>query len=226
MLSVMKTFTADKPLLVCLAHLLLILSLSGGSSLREHRLRGSEADSVRENPGRLTPNADMLKALQYIQSLHQRTSAQQHPSFPARFDAERMDDAEKLRRSTKQGGIRPHEKLPLMFEDEEEGARDEKEEGPDLEEESPFKRTNENVEEKYTPQNLATLQSVFDELDKLTGSRSLHKRHGEEDEAEEDEEEDADVFGVRDVAYDSAEGGSCRVGSAGRKGGEGGGGGR
>uniref|UniRef100_H3D9Y1 Secretogranin II n=1 Tax=Tetraodon nigroviridis TaxID=99883 RepID=H3D9Y1_TETNG len=248
MLSVMKTFTADKPLLVCLAHLLLILSLSGGSSLREHRLRGSEADSVRENPGRLTPNADMLKALQYIQSLHQRTSAQQHPSFPARFDAERMDDAEKLRavlrlaskpaqsgdedggeekedkseellqavlstlkqtekapkppawrsrrsprtpgRSTKQGGIRPHEKLPLMFEDEEEGAR--------------VKRTNENVEEKYTPQNLATLQSVFDELDKLTGSRSLHKRH------------DADVFGVRDVAYDSAEGGSCRVGSAGR----------
>lgn len=273
MLAVIKTFTADKPFFVCLAHLLLILSLAPGgrgSSLREHRLRGSEADSLRENSGHLAPNADMLKALRYIESLHQRTSAQQHPSFPARFAVEHMDDAEKLRAmlrlaskpvqskeedggeekedkseellqavlstlqqtekapkplslrpsveepqggaypraQQKQPGIRPHEKLPLMFEDEEEegGERDEKDEGPDLEQESPFKRTNENVEEKYTPQNLATLQSVFDELDKLTGSKTPHKRHGEEDEAEEDVEEDGDVFDVRDVAYDSAGG--------------------
>lgn len=272
MLSVIKTFTTDKPFFVCLAHLLLILSLGPcdghGSSLREHRLRGSEADSGRENSGHLTPNADMLKALQYIEGLHQRSGAQQHPSFPGLFDVDRMDEAEKLRAmlrlastpvqskdedggeetedksqelleavlstlqqtekapkplslrpsveepqdgaypraQQKQHGIRPHEKLPLMFEDEEEGERDEKDEGPDLEQESPFKRTNENVEEKYTPQNLATLQSVFDELDKLTGSKALHKRHGEEDEAEEGGEEGGDVFDVRDAAYDSAGG--------------------
>lgn len=274
MLSVIKTFTADKPLFRGFAHLLLILSLGlcgvHGSSLREHRLRGSEADSDRENSGRLTPNADMLKALQYIESLHQRTSAQQHPSSPARFDVGHMGDAEKLRAmlrlasqpvqskdedegeeredkseellqavlstlqqtekaanplslrpsvedpqdgaypraQQKQHGIRPHEKLPLMFEDEEEGERDEEDEDPDLEQESPFKRTNENVEEKYTPQNLATLQSVFDELDKLTSAKSVNKRHDEEDKAEEDEEEDGDgdMFDVRNVAYDSAGG--------------------
>lgn len=271
MLSVIKTFTADKPLLLGLAHLLLILSLGlcgvRGSSLRDHRLRGSEADSDREDPGRLTPNADMLKALQYIESLHQRSSAQQHPS---RFDVGHMGDAEKLRAvlrlaskpvqssdedegeeredkseellqavlstlqqtekaanplllrpgveepqdgayprtQQKQHGIRPHEKLPLMFEDEEEGERDEEDEEPDLEQESPFKRTNENVEEKYTPQNLATLQSVFDELDKLTSAKPVNKRHDEEDKAEEDEEEegDGDMFDVRNVAYDSAGG--------------------
>lgn len=275
MLSVIKTFTADKPLFLGFAHLLLILSLGlcgvHGSSLREHRLRGSEADSDRENSGRLTPNADMLKALQYIESLHQRTSAQQHPSFPARFDVGHLGDAEKLRAvlrlaskpmqsndedeeegeeredkseellqavlstlqqtekanplllrpsveepqdgayprtQQKQHSIRPHEKLPLMFEDEEEGERDEEDEDPDLEQESPFKRTNENVEEKYTPQNLATLQSVFDELDKLTSAKSVNKRHDEEDKAEEDEEEEGDgeMFDVRNVAYDSAGG--------------------
>ncbi|TWW76758.1 secretogranin-2b [Takifugu flavidus] len=276
MLSVIKTFAADKALFLGFAHLLLILSLGlcgvRGSSLREHRLRGSEADSDRENPGRLTPNADMLKALQYIESLHQRTSAQQRPSFPARFDVGHVGDAEKLRAvlrlaskpvqsdgdgedegeeredkseellqavlstlqqtdkaanplllrpgveepqegaypraQQKQRGIRPHEKLPLMFEDEEEGERDEEDEDPDLEQESPFKRTNENVEEKYTPQNLATLQSVFDELDKLTSAKSVNKRQDEEDEAEEDEEEDGDgdMFDVRNVAYDGAGG--------------------
>ena len=277
MLPVIKTFAADKPFFVCLARLLVLLALApcGGhaSSLREHRLRGSEADSVRENSGRLIPNADMLKALQYIESLHQRSSAQQHPSLPARFHVDHMDDAGKLRAmlrlaskpaqskeedggdeeeedkseellqallstlqqaekvakplslrpgaedpqdgaypraQPKQDGIRPHEKLPLMFEDEEEEERDEKDEGPDLEQESPFKRTNENVEEKYTPQNLATLQSVFDELDKLTASKNLHKRQGEEEEAEEEEaeeevEKDSDGFDVRNVASDRAE---------------------
>ncbi|CAN9511161.1 unnamed protein product [Ophioblennius macclurei] len=254
---------SSKPLLVCLAHLLSVLLFLGCSraraaSLREHRLRGSESDAER---GAVypAPNADMLKALKYIESLHQRNGLdlqQQRALLTAGPNA--MDDAEKLRamltlasnpaqnngaeeeeeeegredkseellqavlntlqqtekvskpvrpksegQSTKQQGIMPHKELPLMFEDEEgEGDEEEEdEEGP--ERDSPFKRTNENVEEKYTPQNLATLQSVFNELDKLTGAKTLRKRQDEEGSLEDGEElDDEDMFNVRNVAYD------------------------
>lgn len=272
--SLTKTFTADKPFCVCVANLLLILLFlssygTHGVSLREHRLRGSESDAERGGSVRLTPSSDMLKALEYIESLRQSTGSQLHPPLSTGYNAGHMDDAERLRtmlrlasnpmqskdedkedeeeeakqdkseellqavlstlqqteKSSKQAllhpnteaqkgstnprvqqkphGIRPHEKLPLMFEDEEEGERnDDEEQGPDLEQESPFKRTNENVEEKYTPQNLATLQSVFDELDKLT----MHKRLDEEDDMEDDEADGNDMFNVRTVGYDSAGG--------------------
>ncbi|XP_041796639.1 secretogranin-2 [Chelmon rostratus] len=275
----MPTFPTGRPF--CFANLLLILLFLGSSgvhaaSLREHRLRGSESDSQRENVHQ-APNADMLKALEYIESLRQRTStdSQQHAPVAAGYDGSHMDDVEKLRAmlrlasnpmqskdedeeeeegredkseellqavlSTlqqtekaskpaslrpgiegaglndgmyprvpqKQHSIRPHKKLPLMFEDEEEGEGDEEEDEdqPDLEHESPFKRTNENVEEKYTPQNLATLQSVFDELDKLTTAKTVHKRQDEEEDVEDDdEEEDDDMFNVRNVAYDGVGG--------------------
>ncbi|KAI3354507.1 hypothetical protein L3Q82_019018, partial [Scortum barcoo] len=237
---------------------------------------GSEPDSQRGGV-RQAPNADMLKALEYIEGLRQRTGAdsQQRATLATGYDAGHVDDAEKLRAmlrlasnpmqskdededeedeegredkseellqavlstlqqtekaskpasirpsdegtgikegtyprvQQKQHGIRPHKKLPLLFEDEEEGEGDVGEEGPDLEHESPFKRTNENVEEKYTPQNLATLQSVFDELDKLTSVKATNKRQDEEDDMEEDDEEDADdLFNVRNVAFDDVGG--------------------
>lgn len=53
-----------------------------------------------------------------------------------------------------QGVRRHHRKFPLMFEDKD---------GQD----QPLKRTNENAEEQYTPQKLATLQSVFEELSRM-----------------------------------------------------------
>lgn len=280
--TLFKNFTKGKSSFICRPSILLILLFlysSGihGASLRDHRQRGSESDSQR---GSQAPNADMLKALEYIESLHQRTGtgSQQHSPLGTGYDGSHIDDVEKLRAilrlasnpiqskdeedeeeeakedkseellqavlstlqqtekaskpaslhpsvegerlksgpyprvQQKQHSIMPHKKLPLMFEDEEEGERDSEDdgEGPDREHDSPFKRTNENVEEKYTPQNLATLQSVFDELDKLT----MHKRQDEEDDMEEEEEDeeeddddDDDMFNVRNAAYDGVGGG-------------------
>lgn len=250
MSSLSQTSPMGKPSLVCLANLLLALLSAGvyGASLREHRLLGSESDSLRGN-GLQPPNADMLKALEYIESLHQRSdvdSPQQSPRAAGQ-DVSHMDDMEKLRlllklRSnpaqsedeekqeeeqredkseellqavlstlqqtekasrpallTPQRPVPPeqrrfHKKLPLMFEDDEEGEDDSQ---------GLFKRTKENVEEKYTPQNLATLQSVFDELDKMTAVKGIRKR--EEEEEEGDDTEDEDVFNVRDEDYDDVD---------------------
>lgn len=260
--SLSQTSPMCKPFLVCLANLLLVFASAGvyGASLREHRMLGSESDSLRRN-GLQPPNADMLKALEYIESLHQRSggdSPQQSPRASGQ-DVSHMDDMEKLqlllklhsnpiqsedeekqeeeqrqdkseellqavlstlqetekaskpallspeRPGTNRGSVQPeqhgrrfHKKLPLMFEDEEEGEDDRDAEGPRYE--SLFKRTKENVEEKYTPQNLATLQSVFDELEKMTAAKGIRKREDEEEE-EDDTEEDGDVFNVRDDEY-------------------------
>ncbi|KAM9801414.1 secretogranin-2a [Neosynchiropus ocellatus] len=263
MSSLLCISTRGNPSLAwCASLLLLCLAHVHGASLRDHRLRGSESDPQRGSVHR-PPNADMLKALEYIESLGQRTESDVQPPAPlsSRYDAARVDDTQKLqammrlasrpanedeeeadegqedkseellqavlstlqqteqaskpaatlgggsrgssgvREPQKQQAIMPHKKLPLMFEEDEEGEGDEEEE----DERSPYKRTTENVEEKYTPQNLATLQSVFDELDKFTGGKTTIKRQDEEDAAQQEEEEEdegEDLFDVRNVAYD------------------------
>ncbi|XP_053729174.1 secretogranin-2a [Synchiropus splendidus] len=256
MSSLLCSSTRGNPSLAwCASLLLLCLTHVHGASLRDHRLRGSESDPQRGSVHR-PPNADMLKALEYIESLGQRAESDVQAG---RYDGARVDDTEKLqammrlasrptnedeegadegqedkseellqavlstlqqteqaskpttslggssrgssgvREQQKQQAIMPHKKLPLMFEDDEEGEGDEEEE----DERGPYKRTTENVEEKYTPQNLATLQSVFDELDKFTTGKTATKRQDEEDVAQQEEEDEAeDLFNVRNVAYD------------------------
>ncbi|XP_014070552.2 LOW QUALITY PROTEIN: secretogranin-2 [Salmo salar] len=281
-----------------LLSLLLLLFLLGsgsvqGASLREHRLKGSELDPQQVDAPYLPTNADMLKALEYIESLRQRTGGgapapqEQAPLTPD-YDTTNMDtDSEKLRSmlrlaspaqtsqskigqdeeedeegernkenktqewlqavlstlqqtekgpkpapvrpsvarhtlgkgrrpakeesqlgegvaypwSQQQRTSRPHSKYPLMFEDEEDGEEETRAPGH----ESPFKRTNENMEGKYTPQNLANLQSVFEELGRIANAKAGHKRQTEDDEEEDDD--DDDMFRVRNLAYENVMGG-------------------
>ncbi|NXD88913.1 SCG2 protein, partial [Halcyon senegalensis] len=71
---------------------------------------------------------------------------------------------------------------------------------------SPFKRTNEIVEEQYTPQSLATLESVFQELGKMAGSSNPKKERLDEDQKLYADDED-DVYKVNNIAYEDVVGG-------------------
>uniref|UniRef100_A0A668A0Q4 Uncharacterized protein n=1 Tax=Myripristis murdjan TaxID=586833 RepID=A0A668A0Q4_9TELE len=235
MLSLHRASAAGKTFLLCFSPLLLLLLLDSsgvqGASIREHRLRGSESVPERGNPHH-APDADMLKALEYIESLHQKTEdkkaeekeggeGNKEDKTPEWLQAvlstlqqtEKASKPASLHSNTadlypgekdniyplvqQQHGIKAHKKHPLMFEDDAE------------DHDSPFKRTNENVEEKYTPQNLATLQSVFEELGRLTNAKASHKRQVEDDDEEADDEEedgDDDVFDVRNLAYEDTAG--------------------
>lgn len=84
------------------------------------------------------------------------------------------------------GSRRRHRQYPLLFEDEEE-------------QEQPLKRTNENAEEQYTPQKLATLQSAFEELSGISAAKADSKR---ESVAASDEEDDDDLYRQRKMALE------------------------
>jgi len=80
---------------------------------------------------------------------------------------------------------RSHKKYPLMFEDEENT--------------DASKRATEDLDEQYTPQSLANLRSIFEELGRMpTISGQKRDVFGDDD----DEEEDG--FSLRSPAYDDA----------------------
>ncbi|XP_004453169.1 secretogranin-2 [Dasypus novemcinctus] len=85
-----------------------------------------------------------------------------------------------------------HMRFPPMYE---ENSRD-----------NPFKRTNEIVEEQYTPQSLATLESVFQELGKLTGPNN-QKRARVEDEQKLYTDDEDDIYKANNIAYEDVVGG-------------------
>ncbi|XP_034354932.1 secretogranin-2 isoform X2 [Arvicanthis niloticus] len=85
-----------------------------------------------------------------------------------------------------------HMRFPLMYE---ENSR-----------ENPFKRTNEIVEEQYTPQSLATLESVFQELGKLTGPNNQKREKVDEEQKLYTDDED-DVYKTNNIAYEDVVGG-------------------
>ncbi|XP_004674293.1 PREDICTED: secretogranin-2 [Condylura cristata] len=85
-----------------------------------------------------------------------------------------------------------HMRFPPMYE---ENSRD-----------SPFKRTNEIVEEQYTPQSLATLESVFQELGKLTGPNTQKRERVDEEQKLYTDDED-DIYKANNIAYEDVVGG-------------------
>ncbi|XP_037705631.1 secretogranin-2 [Choloepus didactylus] len=85
-----------------------------------------------------------------------------------------------------------HMRFPPMYE---ENSRD-----------NPFKRTNEIVEEQYTPQSLATLESVFQELGKLTGPNN-QKRAKVDDEQKLYSDDEDDIYKANNIAYEDVVGG-------------------
>lgn len=85
-----------------------------------------------------------------------------------------------------------HMRFPPMYE---ENSRD-----------NPFKRTNEIVEEQYTPQTLATLESVFQELGKLTGPNN-QKRERSDDEQKLYTDDEDDIYKGNNIAYEDVVGG-------------------
>lgn len=105
------------------------------------------------------------------------------------FPADMPDDYE-----TQQWAERKlkHMRFPPMYE---ENSRD-----------NPFKRTNEIVEEQYTPQSLATLESVFQELGKLTGPNNQKRERSDEEQKLYTDDED-DIYKANNIAYEDVVGG-------------------
>lgn len=86
---------------------------------------------------------------------------------------------------------RPHKKYPLMFEDEENAEAS--------------KRATEDLDEQYTPQSLANLRSIFEELGRMpTVGGQKRDVFGDEDE---DDDEEENGFSLRSQAYDDVVGG-------------------
>ncbi|KAM4605400.1 secretogranin-2b [Polymixia lowei] len=83
---------------------------------------------------------------------------------------------------------RPHKKYPLMFEDEEN--RD------------AYKRATEDLDEQYTPQSLANLRSIFEELGRMPTTNGQKR-----DVFGDDDDDDDNMFSLRNLAYEDVAGG-------------------
>ncbi|XP_063771968.1 secretogranin-2 [Pseudophryne corroboree] len=76
----------------------------------------------------------------------------------------------------------------------------------DYSRDNPLKRTNEIVEGQYTPQSLATLQSVFQELGKLKGQAN-HKRDRLDEDQKLYKDDEDDMYKANNIAYEDVAGG-------------------
>ncbi|KAE8290968.1 Secretogranin-2 Secretogranin II [Larimichthys crocea] len=238
---------------VLLAFLLHGCAVQTASLPRHYRLRGGESEG---QPAAYPPSSDMMKALEYIESLKQRNGGRPEPVDYDEVDKFRVllqlasqqdespgdrqpatgmqrqditaeglmkallkslqdqagkeaklspasaprNDRRTHRHRTKDTEVpesapsdygnfpRPHKKYPLMFEDEENT--------------DASKRATEDLDEQYTPQSLANLRSIFEELGRMpTVAGQKRDLFGDDD----DEEEGG--FGLRNQAYEDVAGG-------------------
>ncbi|KAM6178615.1 secretogranin-2 [Rhynchocyon petersi] len=134
----------------------------------------------------------LLEALRQAESEPQSTPKENKPyslNSDKNFPMDLTDDYEAppwLERKLK------HVRFPPMYE---ESSRD-----------NPFKRTNEIVEEQYTPQSLATLESVFQELGKLTDPNNQKRERADEKQKLYSDDED-DIYKANNIAYEDVVGG-------------------
>lgn len=235
---------------VLLAFLLHGCAVQAASVPRHYRLRGGEGEG---RPAAYSPGSDLIKALEYIENLKQRSGGRAEPVDYDEVDkfkvllqlASQQDEgpgdrqpaagmqrqditAEQLmkallrslqgqeemnpapapksdrrthRHRTKDTEIpesapadygnfpRPHKKYPLMFEDEENA--------------DAAKRATEDLDEQYTPQSLANLRSIFEELGRMpTVGGQKRNVFGDDDDDEQDP-----PFSLRNQAYEDVAGG-------------------
>lgn len=235
---------------VLLAFLLHGCAVQAASLPRHYRLRGGESEG---QPAAYSPSSDLIKALEYLENLKQRSGSRPEPADYDEVEklkvllqlasqqgegpgdrqpapgAQRQDiTAEQLMKVLltslqDQGGKdikvgpasasrndrrahrhrnkdtetpesgpadygnfpQPHKKLPLMFEDEE---------NPDA-----SKRATEDLDEQYTPQSLANLRSIFEELGRMPAVAGPKRNvFGDDDNEEEG------GYNPRNQAYEDA----------------------
>lgn len=242
-------------ILLPLVQVFVLISYANSASFQSFQNLQNDPDYLMKNLQRL-PSPDMIKALEYIESLRKQTSnietspdyssyqnspfvlqskesKNQHylpdnlrESFPeddsqwVKTMLETIRQREKESKVvSKENKLNPlnsdnifldgtmddydertwpattHKKFKVPHTYFEENSRD-----------NPYKRTNEIVEEQYTPQSLATLESVFQELGKMMAPHNLNKeRFNEEQKLYADEEDDA--FKGNNIAYEDVVGG-------------------
>ncbi|KAM4551654.1 secretogranin-2b isoform 1-T2 [Odontesthes bonariensis] len=132
----------------------------------------------------------MLKTLQDQAGKDARLSPASEPRNDRRTHRHRTKDTEMPESAPVDYGNfpRPHKKYPLMFEDEENT--------------DASKRATEDLDEQYTPQSLANLRSIFEELGRMPGVGGQKRDvFGDEDEEEED------GLSPRNQAYEDVAGG-------------------
>lgn len=239
---------------VLLAFLFHGCAVQAASLPHHYRLRGGESDG---QPAAYPPSSDLIKALEYIENLKQRSGGRPEPVDYDEVDkfkvllqlASQQDEGPGDRQpapSTQRQGItaeqlmkallkslqdqggkdvkispasaprndrrtyrhrtkdteipenapadygnfpRPHKKYPLMFEDEENT--------------DSSKRATEDLDEQYTPQSLANLRSIFEELERMP-TLGGQKRNVFGDD---DDEEEEGGFSLRNQAYEDVAGG-------------------
>nr|XP_003406087.1 secretogranin-2 [Loxodonta africana] len=134
----------------------------------------------------------ILEALRQAESEPQSAPKENKPyslNSEKNFPMDMTDDYEALQWPERK---LKHMRFPPMYE---ENSRD-----------NPFKRTNEIVEEQYTPQSLATLESVFQELGKLTGPNNQKRERVDEEQKLYTDDED-DIYKANNIAYEDVVGG-------------------
>ncbi|KAM9248432.1 secretogranin-2 [Dugong dugon] len=154
----------------------------------ESRLPESSRDSLSKDEWMRI----ILEALRQAESESQSAPQENKPyslNSEKNFPVDMTDDYEALQWPERK---LKHMRFPPMYED---NSRD-----------NPFKRTNEIVEEQYTPQSLATLESVFQELGKLTGPNNQKRERADEEQKLYTDDED-DIYKANNIAYEDVVGG-------------------